>query len=267
LVLTKALILSRLREQVKGFLSTLEECTGLEIQFEALPQSNECMSEYRFIIPDKPRIGLRADWEDVDVAHELMHMKLELVEGYSVLAWRRNCVCSDSVQRAFGRIRNYTDDEVVHARLGREFGFKVDGQVVRSQLFEKYAKAKSKLKKGRARYDDEMTALDDTEYGELCRSAFLLQAYLIQESYHKELEPPHLKRLKGFIDTFETYLDKEAAKAKGVYALFRVHDVQSVEGHKQILQKWAQMEGLDRFVGITSYQRCETQFSLPYPED
>jgi len=267
LVLAKALILSRLRGQVKDFLSTLEEGTGLEIQFEALPQSNEFASEYRFTVPDEPRIGLRDHWEDVDVAHELMHMKLELVEGYSVLAWHRNCVCSDSVQRAFRRIRNYTDDEVVHARLSKEFGLKVDGQVIKPQLFQKYARAKSKLKKGRARYDDEMTALDDTEYGELCRSAFLLQAYSIQESYYKELEPAHLNRLKGFIDAFETYLDKEAAKAKEVYALFRVDDAQSVEGHKQILQKWAKMEGLDMFVGITSYRRCGTQFSLPYPED
>ena len=267
MILGRASVLDKLREQVKKTLLALEQNTGLRIEFESLPDSNAVVAEYAFTPPDRPKIRLRSDSEDVDVAHELMHMELELIEGYYVLAWRRNSKRSNDVERAFGRIRSYTDDEVVHARLIKEFGFKVDGQVIKPQLFKRYARAKSKLKKGRARYDDEMTALDDTEYGDLCRCAFLLQARLIQESYYRELEPQHLKRLKGFVDAFETHLDKETAKANRVYALFGEYDVQSVEGHARILQKWAQMEGLDRFVGVTSYQRRGTRFSLPYPED
>jgi len=267
----RAKIIGGLRLSVKNLLSAVEGNTGLQVVFESLPSGSYVAAEYGF---DPIRntatvfLGDRwEDWEDVDVAHELMHIKLELVEGYSVLAWCRNRDHPDSVLRAFRQIRNYTDDEVVHARLIKEFDFKVDGQVIKPQLFKRYARAKSKLKKGRARYDDEMTALDDTEYGDLCRCAFLLQARLIQESYYRELEPQHLKRLKGFVDAFEIHLDKETAKANRVYALFGEYDVQSVEGHAQILQKWAQMEGLDRFVGVTSYQRCGTRFCLPYPED
>ncbi len=171
------------------------------------------------------------------------------------------------MQRAFGRIRNYTDDEVVHARLIREFGFQVDGQVIKPQLFEKYAGVKNKLKKERARRGDEMTALDDTVYGELCRSAFLLQALLIQDSHCQKLESQHQKQLKGFIKEFETWLDQETAKARRVYQLFKTYDVQSIEGHRQILQEWAKMEGLDQFVGVSSYQRSGAQFTFPYPEN
>lgn len=217
--------------------------------------------------PNKPKIHLRGGWEDVDVAHELMHMELELIECYSVLAWRRNIKTSDSIEKAFGRVRAIVDDEVVHARLVG-YGYRVDGEVLKCQLFDEvYTKAASRLKKHRARFDDGMGHLDNISYGALCRSSFLVQAHLILKSYRQQLEDHHLKRLKRFIDAFETHLIPETKKAHRILAIFEEHDVQSVGGHKQILLKWAQMENLDQFVGVSSYRRHGSGFCLPFPED
>jgi hypothetical protein len=260
-------VLSRLRGQVSDLLVAVEAETGLEVGFES-PSDSNVVASYRFTPPDKPVIYLCGNWEDVDVAHELMHMKLELIEGYSVLAWRRkNIRMSDSVEKAFGRVRAIVDDEVVHARLV-ECGYRVDGEVLKYQLFDNvYTRASSRLKKRRARFDDCMGDLDDIGYGELWRSSFLVQAHLILESYGQHLENNHLTRLKRFIDAFETHLIPEATKAHRILAVLEEYDVQSVGGHKQILLKWAQMENLDRFVGVSSYQRHGSGFLLPFPED
>ena len=84
----RAIVFSKLRKQVEDSLLTLEQASGLKVEFESLPDSSNVVAQYRFTPFDRPRIYLKSNWEDVDVAHELMHMRLELIEGYSVLAWR-----------------------------------------------------------------------------------------------------------------------------------------------------------------------------------
>jgi hypothetical protein len=259
-------VVSNLQQHVKNLLVNTEGKTGLRVQFESLPGTSEVVAQYRFAPPSKATISLGSDWQDVDVAHELTHMHLELIEGLFVLAWRRGVDQADAIERAYGRIRAYVDDEVVHARLVKS-GYQVDGEVIKPQLFRLYATAASKLKKGRARFDDGMAHLDDIGYGSLCRSAFLVQARLILESYGERLQDFHLKRLQRFIDAFQTHLGAETDKADAISELFENHDVQSFEEHRQILSKWARIESLDGFVGTTRYRQCQSGFYLPLPEN
>jgi hypothetical protein len=259
-------IIPKLRQQIKDLLFSTEGETGLQVAFGPLPDANGVMARYQFTPLDKPRIYLHSDWEDVDVAHELIHMRLELIEGLFVLAWRSNVEQSEPIDRVCNRIRTYVDDEVVHARLAK-FGYRLDGEVLRPQIFGLYATAASKLKKGRARFDDGMTSMDDIGCGDLCRSSFLVQARLIQKSYADSLEDPHPQRLRRFIDAFETHLVVETERADAITELFENHDVQSFEGHKQILSKWAHIENLHRFFGVARYRQCESGFCLPFPED
>ena len=266
--MNRAVVLSKLRKQVEDSLLTLEQESGLKVEFESLPDSSDVVAQYSFTPAIYPTIYLRSGWEDVDVAHELTHMRLELIEGYSVLAWRAGQKTLTSIERAFGRVRAYVDDEVVHARLAR-CSYQIDGEVLKPQLFDHvYKRVTSKLKKpGRAGFNDGMMFLDDIDYGGLCRSSFLVQARLILESYSEALRPDHLKRLKRFIEAFTTYLLPETNKADRILTFFRDHDVQSVDGHKWILLKWAQIEGLDQYVGASSYRRQESGhgYLLPCP--
>lgn len=179
-------ILDRLRPHVKDLFISLEKETKLEIEVESL--SANVVAQYSFTPPNRPIILLRGDWEDVDVAHELVHMKLELIEGYSVLAWRRNIEKSRSTERASARIRGYVDDEVVHRRLVK-YGYELDGEVLKSQLFDDvYTNVPNNLKKLPAPLDDGMAHLDEIGYGDLCRSSFLVQAQLILEYYSEKLK-------------------------------------------------------------------------------
>ena len=56
--------------------------TGLKVQFRPLNSDFGVVAQYSFEQPKRPVVHLRPDWEDVDVAHELMHMLLELVDDY-----------------------------------------------------------------------------------------------------------------------------------------------------------------------------------------
>lgn len=259
-------IIQRLRSDVGNLLSKAEVHTALEVVFESLPPTFHVAAQYRFDPhTNTPTVFLRSDWEDVDVAHELMHMWLELVEGYYVLAWRQDVDQTNEAEAGFGRIRGYVDDEVVHARLAEQ-GFKLDGEVLKPQLFDDiYTRVPRYLNKLRAHRDDGMARLDDIGYGDLCRSSFLVQAELLLVTYGAGLPHDRLKRVTRFIEAFRTHRSNEANKADKVLALFRNNDVLSISGHKEILWEWAKMEQLDRFVGPSSYRRENARFILPWP--
>lgn len=262
--MNKSDIVTNLPDLIKNHLVDLEKQTGLNIQFE--PLSSNVVAEYEFITPDKPIIKLRNDWQPEDVAHELMHMQIELIEGYHVLAWRENINKSDSIRKATGEIRCSIDDQVVHARLIKQ-GYNVADKVIRHNCFDDvYPTATRRLTRLQQRLDDGMAHLDNIGYGELYRSSILVQAELIQKSYNSMLTDMHRKILKRFIEAFRLHRSPEATKADKVLEFFKEKDVQTVDGHKNILRNWVKMEGLDKFVGASCYTHQGT-FILPWPDD
>ena len=264
----KSDIIQKLRPAVGDLLSELESKTELGIDFQPLPANSHVIAEYYFDPhTNTPTIFLGSGCQDCDVAHELMHMKLELVEGYYVLAWRHGITQSNKAKTAFGRVRTYVDDQVVHARLAGK-GFELDGEVLKPQLFDDiYTRVPRYLNKLRPPSDDGMAHLDDIGYGDLCRSSFLVQAELILQSYADQLPYDRVKRAKRFIEAFRTYRRPQAEKADKILSLFKEHDVQLISGHKQILWEWAQIERLDNYVGPSCYHKQNGTYTLPWPQN
>ena len=263
--LTRATVLKALRPAVRELLREVEEQTGVEVVFEALPRTSPVLAQFWFNPhTNTPTVSLRAGWEDVDVAHELLHMKLDLVDGFHVLAWR-DVPRTKEVEAAFARVRTYVDDELVHTLLVKG-GHKLDGEVLRPPLFDSlYTNATRLLNEGRAHRDDGMAHLDSVGHGELCRAAFLVQAELIVERHGTRLTPEHLQLAKQFIATFRAHRAKEAEKADKVLALFRKYDVMTIAGHESILREWSQLEGLDKYIGISAYKKQDGKYILPWP--
>lgn len=258
-------VLGKLGCRVSTMLNEVEKACGLQVQFQALPGS--CVVAQYMYEPhtNTATVLLRSDWEDVDVAHELMHMKLELVDGFAVLAWRSGVSHTPAVESAFARVRSYVDDEVVHSRLAQR-GFVVDGEVLKSQLFDDvYTKVPRYLAKLHPRQEDGMAHLDGVGYGELCRSSLLVQAELVRSNYSTVLSDSHRKKVRRFIETFRTHRSVEAGKADQVLDLFRTNDVTTVAGQKQVLESWAKLEKLDSFVGASTYAKHGNRCILPWP--
>jgi len=258
-------VIGKLGCRVSTMLNEVEKACGLQVRFQALAGS--CVvAQYRYDPhTSTPTVFLRFDWEDVDVAHELMHMRLELVEGYAVLAWRSGVSQTAAVESAVTRVRAYVDDEAVHSRLAQQ-GFVVDGEVLKPQLFDDiYTRVPRYLTKRCPRQRDGMAHLDGVGYGELCRSSFLVQAELVRSNYSAILSDSHRKKVQRFIDAFRTYRSVEAAKAEQVLDLFRKNDVTTMAGHRQVLESWAQLEGLDSFVGASTYTKQGKRYVLPWP--
>jgi hypothetical protein len=258
-------VIDNLDSRVVTILDEVESATGLQVQFQTLTGSY-LAAQYRFDPhSNAATVFLRSDWEDVDIAHELMHMKLELVEGFAVLAWRGDVSQTKAVEAAFGRVRGYVDDEVVHLRLVQE-GFTLDGEVLKSQIFDDiYTNVPRYLQKLRPRPADGMAHLDEFGYGELCRSSSLVQAELICENYYSALSDAHRKKVRRFVSAFRTHRSPEAGKADKVLRLFKSNNVMTVTGHKEILKSWARLEALDRFVGPSVYTRRDNRYILPWP--
>jgi hypothetical protein len=257
----------RARPAVSRLLTELEGQAGLTVIFGALPTDSAvaaCCSYDPF--RNEPRIQLRRDWQDVDVAHELMHLRLDLLEGFSVLAWRRDVPHTEAVEAAFGRVQTYVKDEVVHARLIRA-GLQLEGEVLRPPLFDDlYINAARDLEEGRSRAADGMAHLDKLGYGRLCRAAFLVQAELILQNYRGRLSARRVQQAERFIRAFRNQRAPEAVQADAVLVLFREHDVQAPSGQREILRRWAAMESLDKFVGVSAYRKTPRgNYVLPFP--
>jgi hypothetical protein len=263
-------VVGKLRGRIKKLLHRVEKRTGLRVEFRGGGSGHVVVAQYRFELPDRPIVYIRGDWEDVDVAHELMHMKLELVDGYSVLAWRKNVERDKDVEKAFGLIRTYTDDILVFERLVR-MGLKVDGEVVKRQLFEDICTNVPRyLREGRSLRNDGMAHFDDIadgRYGDLRRSTFLVQAELVKEAYGGKLSDVHGRALKDFISTFRRFRPEQAEKADRVLGFFGMHKIKEVEGHAAILREWARLEGLDKWVGLSKYCRGNGGYLLAFPEE
>ena len=255
------------RPSIRDLLADTEKRVGLRAAFVALPDDDPVLARCIFDQQrNEPRIMLRRGWQDVDVAHELMHVRMELMEGFSMLAWRRDVERTEAVEAAFGRVQTYVNDEVVHAHLAK-LGLRVDGEIFRSMLFDSlYTHAAQYLEEGRDRPNDGMAHLDRVGHGPLCRAAFLMQAERLLLNYRARLPTRRIEQTERFIRTFRAHRPEEAAKADAILTLFREHDVMKPAGQREILRRWAELEKLDRFVGVSAYRRTpEGRFILPYP--
>ena len=263
--MNRSYVIDNLDSRVVTILYEVESATDLQVQFQTLTGSY-VVAQYGFDPhSNTATVFLRSGWEDVDIAHELMHMKLELVEGFAVLAWRNDVSQTEAIEAAFGRVRGYVDDEVVHSRLVKE-GFTLDGEILKSQIFDDiYTKIPRHLQKLRPRPDDGMAHLDEFGYGKLCRSSFLVQAELICKNHSSALSDAHGKKIQRFVSAFRAHRSPEASKADEVLRLFEGNNVMTVAGHKEILESWARLEALDRFVGPSIYTRQGNRYILPWP--
>ncbi len=256
------------RPAISNLLVETENLGGRKMVFVAAEEGESVVARCPYDVErQEPRIFLRQGWLDVDVAHEAMHMRLDLVEGFGMLAWRRDVRHADAVLAAFGRVQTYVKDEVVHARLVK-MGLKVDGEVIRPNLFDSiYRNATRYMEEGRDRPNDGMAHLDKLGYGVLCRVCFLVQAELLLNNYRDKLSPGRIALVEKFICTFRAQRPAESARADKILELFRRNDVQTPAGHDEILRAWAKVEGLVKFVGVTCYRKeQESHYTLPFPE-
>lgn len=259
----------RARPAIRRWLADTERQVGLRMNFVSLPDDDPVLARCIYDpFRNEPQIQLRHGWQDVDGAHELMHMRMDLLEGFSVLAWRREVPHGEAVEAAFARVQTYTNDEVVHAQLVKA-GLALDGEVLRPPLFDDlYANVARYLEEGRPRPEDGMAHLDKLGYGPLCRAAFLIQAELLLQNYRAQLPPRRVAQAERFIRAFRATRSPETAKAESVLALFGRYDVQSPDGQRGILRRWAELEGVDRFVGVSRYERApQGNYLLPFPVD
>jgi len=253
---------------ITNLLADTERRIGLPMVFVLLPTNDLVVARCIFDpFKNEPCIQLRTGWQDVDVAHELMHMRMDLLEGFSVLAWRRDVAHPAEVEQAFGRLQSYVNDEVVHTQLARA-GLRPDDEVLRPPLFDSlYTDAARYLEEGRDRANDGMAHLDQSGQGTLCRSAFLVQAELLLKNWRERLPAHRIEQTERFVRAFRAHREVESKRADAVLDLFRKHDVQTPAGQREILRAWAAMEQLDRFVGVSSYRKTEEgRYILPFPE-
>lgn len=256
------------RPSISNLVVETEREIGQNLVFVALRDDDPVAARCIYDTTEKePRIFLRKGWMDVEVAHEVMHTRMDLIDGFSMLAWRRNVERTDAVEAAFARIQTYVKDEVVHARLIK-LGLQPGGDVLRPPLFESlYKNATRYLEEDRDRPNDGMAHLDSLGNGPLCRVCFLVQAELILENYRDRLLPAHVELAEKFIRAFRAHRQEESTKADAVLELFHTYDVQTVEGQDAILTAWIKMEGLEKFVGCSRYMRKQkTYYTLPFPE-
>ncbi len=265
MVLNRADVISKLesRKPIKDLFEDLENRTGVTIEFQSLGK-DETIAKYDFQQPDHPIILLRSDWEEVDVAHELMHMKIELIDGYSVLAWRRGVPHDSAVGRATHLIR-LGDDVIVHELL-RLMGLQVDGEIIRPPFFDDICTKITKcLKQGATRPKDRMADYDDIGFGDLRRYWRLVFVELVLDSYGNALTCEHRELAKDFVDTFRNTRLRESTKADKILGYFEQYDVNSIDGHKAILENWTKLELLNSCVGPMSYSVQGNGFVLPFP--
>jgi hypothetical protein len=256
------------RPAISNLLTDTETRTGTKMVFMTLPDNDSVAARFIFDpFRQEAQIQLRRNWQDVDVAHELMHARMDLIDAFAMLAWRHDAARTSENEAAFGRLQTYVKDEVVHANLVK-MGLNPDGEVLRPTLFDNlYADVTRYLDEGRNHANDGMAHLDKTGHGTLCRVCFLVQAELVLKNYGTQLPADRVEKTKRFIAAFRAHRQEEARKADDVLELFRTYDVGTAKGHREILVGWTKMEGLEKIVGPSSYKReASGRYVLPFPD-
>lgn len=260
-------VIARLRPAVRDQLTLIEHTTGLKVRFARLPRTSPVDATYTFNPHENvPTVGLSTKWEDVDVAHELFHMQLELVDGYKVLAWRRNVRITDALDAATQVLRTLPDDEVVHACL-LTAGFELDGEVLKHQLFDdRCITIPARLRSASSLKNDGMAHLDCFGFGDLNRARLFVQVQLIRDGYSDMLSAERLTVLDHFLDAFSISRPRQYRKAKRILRMFQEHDVQTIDGHAEILVELTALEKLNQYIGVSSYCQENKKYILPWPE-
>jgi len=260
-------VIEHLRPVVRDQLKLIEQTTGLKVRFVLLPGTSHVDATYTFNPHENlPTIGLATKWEDVDVAHELVHMQLELVDGYKVLAWRRNVKITGALDAAMRALRILPDDEVVHARLLAS-GFELDGEILKHQLFDDRCKTiPARLQSASSLKNDGMAHLDCFGFGDLYRAILFVQVQLIRDGYSYILSAERLTVLDHFLDAFSISRPRQYRKAKRILQMFQEHDVQTIYGHSEILVELTALEKVNQYMGVSSYYRENKNYILPWPE-
>ena len=194
-----------------------------------------------------------------------MHVQLELVDGYSVLAWRHGIPQTPSVLAAMATIRTFPDDELVHSRLVAD-GFKLDGEVLKPQLFDdRCTKVPCYLREGKSLRHDGMGHLDTFGYGDLYRATLFVQARRVRDRYSDLLSSEPLALLDDFLNTFARFRPRQHRRALSILQLLKDYDVHTVDGHAMILAGLVTAENLGQFVGLSSYVKDNGRYHLPWP--
>jgi len=264
---TREVIISRLRPVVRDRLMSIENITGLKVRFVSLPRTSHINATYTFNpYENVPIVGLSDKWEDDDVAHELVHMQLELVDGYKVLAWRQNIKITDALEAAMKALRTLPDDEVVHSRL-LSAGFELDGEVLKCQLFDDRCKiVPDRLRSASSLKNDGMAHLDSFGFGDLYRAILFVQVKLIRDGYSDILSTERLTVLDDFLNSFSISRPRQYRKAKCILQMFMENDVQTIDGHSENLVKLIEMEKINQYMGNSSYHQKNGKYILPFPE-
>ena len=260
--------LGKCRPKVRRFCEEVEKGVGqptVFIQFpDNAPNAAACIYDTRL---GQPRISVRRDAREYEIAHEFTHFQIDLVERFSTVAWRRGAAHDPAIEAASGRIKTYVDDDIVHRRLVK-LGFKPDVEVLNPLLFDTlYAPAAGRLEKGEPRERDGLSHLDKLGRGTLCRAAFLVQAEQILAQYGKQLSADHRAKTERFIRAVRTHRPGEAAVADQVLALFAKNDVNTDAGHQAILEGWIAIEKLNPYLGISRFEPRDGRLILPWPAD
>lgn len=264
----RADFLKKARPSIRELLLETESQIGAQIVFIALPQRDPVSARFLYdTMVREAQVQLRPGWEDVDVAHELIHARMDLIDRLPMLAWKRGTDKMLSSEMAFARIQTYVKDEIVHARL-LKMGYRLDGEVFRPPLFDSlYTRAAESLEKDPTAQNDGLAHLDKMGLGRLCRACFLVQAELLLKNYRDQLPEGRVRQTERFIRALRQHRPGEAAHADIILEIFERCDISTPEGHRQALLAWTRLEGLDHVVGTSVYLKSrEGKFLLPYPE-
>ena len=265
-MLERQVILESLKPAVREAVEGFEESAGVKVEFRDMPGKASVKAQTVFDPRSAmPIVWLAQEWRDADVAHEVEHMRMQLVDGFGLFAWRSRTTPKD-VDAACTRILTYVADEVVHERL-RKLGLEFAGEIIDSNLWKFYREVTVRLRSGATLRTDGMTHIDGEGRGKVCRAAYFVQATLLVEG-RRPLQPGHVAATKAFIETFAQKRKREAKYAGRILELFKANDVQTISGHDKILAAWAGMEGILEHVGVSHYVKGDDgRYMLPWPQD
>lgn len=262
--LPRADVVARLRPSISNLLTTIEQATELEVQFKRLPTNAHVEAQFIYS-ENEARVELRDGWTDDDVAHELLHLKMQFVDRYSVPGLRRGVKRTPGSERAESRLRSVVDDHIIHRTLVG-LGLKADGEVLQKPLFDDICVVVPKrLREGAGPAGDGLSHMDADGFGDVMRVTTLVQVELCLRDLGSALPPNRVERLRDFSAAFREHRPRESAIADQVLGWFTEFDVMTMAGQEKILWNWMKLAGLDQFAGPTRFERREGRWILPWP--
>lgn len=249
-----------LSQKVKKFLKDTEQLTGLRCVIESHTVEDYMHGQSEYISGnDFFTVYLKNPQDEELLVHELIHIHLELIEGFSIIGFppNGNPGGESELYQIVKLLRNYTDDQVVAERL-HDMGYNPFSQ----NLFKKIQREPIKQMRGNNPNALNIYYQYGNKAGELFRAYFYLQTEFIKERYRDWAKSEGIKIIDTFQNLFQVRFRDVFKLINKLKIIYNTYNFGNSDERKKLFLELIKLMEIESKVVLCSFKKAQKGYIL-----